>query len=47
MAKEQVTNLSYYTSPLKDIKKAVNDFVDPAECLIGINYLKQQANPAE
>ncbi|CAD8144776.1 unnamed protein product [Paramecium pentaurelia] len=40
MAKEKIPNLAYFQLNSKELKKQINDFVDPSECMIGIIYRK-------
>ncbi|CAD8144879.1 unnamed protein product [Paramecium octaurelia] len=40
MAREKLPNLSYFQLNSKELKKQINDFVDPSECMIGTTYRK-------
>ncbi|CAK58317.1 unnamed protein product (macronuclear) [Paramecium tetraurelia] len=40
LTREKLPNLSYFQLNSKELKKQVNDFVDPSECMIGTTYRK-------
>ncbi|CAD8056801.1 unnamed protein product [Paramecium sonneborni] len=47
MAKEKLPNLAYFQLNIKDLKKSINDFIDPQECMIGITYRKIPIKPIQ
>ncbi|CAD8059769.1 unnamed protein product [Paramecium sonneborni] len=40
MAKDKLPNLAYFQLNINELKKSINDFIDPQECMIGTTYRK-------